>query len=218
MWSSKGKRFSGRHSERAFLETLHSKKDPVSSAGKAPSQCLSHPVHLSLLWPAQTSSRARWFPSARARASTYPQRPATDPATRLQNRPPPSLYGPSQRTDTTSRPFSGRCHPPSPPVRKRPRDSRWGGGGVGVRGPAHGQIGREGPGPPGAETRSPDPGSRHRLGDGAVVRSSAKNLAATTSREAGRGGPYVTPARARAGGGASVVTSARLAGGGPRGS
>lgn len=97
---------------------------------------------------------------------------------RRQTRPhaykPPTVAVAVTKTDTTSRPFpasltlnpAGSETAPGFPV-------GWGGVGWG-RGPARGQIGREGPRPPGARTRSPDPGSRHRLGDGAVVRASAK--------------------------------------------
>lgn len=189
-----GKRFSGRHSERAFLETLHSKRTRFPLPEKPPPSVSPIPsIFRSFI--CQTSSRARWFPSARARASTYPQRPATDPATRLQTA---HRRCGRHKDGHDQPPFSSESYP-------QPR--RFGNGPGIPGGVGWGGVG----GPP---TVRSDVRGRGRRGRGRAVQTpeaatawgmgrwlgiARKNLAATTSREAGRGGPYVTPARARAG-------------------
>lgn len=127
-----------------------------------------------------------------------PTAPGDRPGHTLTNRPPP--LWPSQKQTRPAALFQG-VFPSTPPVRKRPRDSRWGGRvPPAIRGPRLAvRSDVRGWGRQGRGRGSPDPGSRYPSRTAHRFGLARKSLAATTFRVAGRGGPFVTSARARAG-------------------
>lgn len=235
------KRFSGLHSERSFLQTLHSKRTRFPQPEK-PRPIVFPIPSIFRSFICQTPPRARWFPSAQLLLNTskclttgsrrLPGGPRAGPwagaglglPTAPGNRPghtlincPLSLW-PSQRRTRPAALFQ-RVFPSTPPVRKRPRDS--GGGPRPARhpwGPPHGQIAREGPGPPGARTRQSRPWKPPSpLGWRAGWDSRERTSQLPPPGRPEGAGLTSLPRAPEWGGGASVVTSARRAGGGQRG-